>query len=204
MPPTAREIWAFFRVNECCAKICVGCCSIVTQERFVVAKVGVSVKRILAILIIAVAVTFAGCGNGEDKPTGMPIETQPDYTEANEVNVAIAMESIAGVWNWPNQAGNAIFINADGTWYHEPGDHSVRGTVELTQDGRKIILEFVATEGHGPGIEGSRNPETNVHAWIPHPNPSAGSFSGTYLIDYDRLVILSRWDDSEVEMERNR
>jgi hypothetical protein len=120
-----------------------------------------------------------------------------------DVNLANAMERIAGVWDWPNRAGNEIYVNADGTWHHAPGDHGVRGRVELTHDGRTLFVEFIATEGQGPGIEGSRDSGTDNYDWVPHPDPIAGSFSGMYLIDYDRLIILSRWDDSEFEMKRS-
>ena len=180
-------------------------------------------KLLILCSVLILTIAFVGCGNTDASNNGdilitpsavndeCPIEYVPDeeykndtdYAEANEVNFAIAVESIAGVWDWPNRAGNAIFVNANGTWYNSPSDHSVRGKIELTQDGRNFVVEFVAADGFGPGIVESRNPVTNGYYWIPHPNPSAGSFSGIYLIDYDRLIILSRWDDSEFEMERS-
>ena len=160
-------------------------------------------KKILAILIVvAVTLALAGCTNGGNEQAGISTEA-PTY----------AVESIAGVWGWPDGGGNPIFVNADGSWYHTLGDTDIRGKVQFTQDSGSYAVEFVALQWLGAGAiydsygnltgEGF-DPETNEYIWACVTEEHNPWFFGIYSIDDDRLIILSPWNDSEFEMERSR
>ena len=159
-------------------------------------------KKTLAILIVVVVtLALAGCTNCGNEPAGIPTEA-----------TIYAVESIAGVWDWPSGGGNPIFVNTDGTWNHTLGDTDIRGKVELAQDSGNYAVEFVALEWFGAGaiydsygnLTGKGfDPETNEYIWVCVPEEHNPWFFGTYSIDYDRLIILSPWNDTEFEMERS-
>ena len=130
-------------------------------------------------------------------------EMQRDRPEAPEIDIAsLFISSLAGVWNWPDYAENPIFVNPDGTWSQMQGNVLISGEIELTQDGGNFAFQFIATKGRGPGIEGSFNPRTNAYYSVPIPIPNELGFFGTYLVEYDRLLVLSHPDHPEMELGR--
>ena len=96
-------------------------------------------KIFTMLLILLVLFALAACGgNGEQAPTSQTV-----------------FQSLAGTWDWPDGAGNPVFIYPDGTWEHSSGDVGVYGNISVTESGENFSLVFVVTHAEGPGAYGS-------------------------------------------------
>jgi len=115
------------------------------------------------------------------------------------VEFATVIQSLAGVWDWPEGAGNPIYIYNDGTWRHSSGDVGVYGNINITGSGENFSLVFIVTHAEGPGAYGSPGIPTGY-----------GVRYGD--IWWDRVTYSSAtdelnfevWDGSTVLMERSR
>ncbi|MCL2436518.1 MAG: hypothetical protein FWD00_00610 [Clostridiales bacterium] len=96
-------------------------------------------KIFTVLLILLVLFALAACGgNGEQVPADQAV-----------------FQSLSGTWDWPDGAGNPVFIYPDGTWEHSSGDVGVYGNISVTESGENFSLVFVVTHAEGPGAYGS-------------------------------------------------
>jgi len=167
-----------------------------------------------------ILLALAACsGNGEQTPAIQdagdyiqqddPVteDVQQPYQQTNgqeqvrsEVTVDYyeIIQSLAGTWDWPDGAGNPIFIYNDGTWRHSSGDVGLYGNISITESGGNFSLVFIVTQAEGPGAYGSPG--------IP---PGYGVRYGD--IWWDKVVYspatdelnFENWDGSTLLMERN-
>ena len=196
----------------------------------------ISVIILLAVILAACTTGTSGGNQSPGENTGSYETAEPEGQETNEpeatgledppfvpIDAVTAMESLAGVWWWPESGPNPIYVYADGTWLHNSGDIGIRGTVQFTQAGESYFVEFIVTEGRGPGAIGgyvwnrkaSENWEPDddwepnydwmpAHYWMTDYPQYVAWFSGTYNVVYDRLIFSVSHDDLVFEIEMTR
>jgi len=152
-------------------------------------------KYLSALMLVAALFAITACGN--DAQEQVQGETVADYYTV--------IQSLAGIWDWPDGAGNQVFICNAGAWEHIPGDVGLYGNVSIAEYYGDFLLEFTVTRAEGPGAFG----------WIPpgETSPASGTEDGwrygdvwgrgVYSPTFSELH-LENWDGSMLLMERSR
>ena len=154
-------------------------------------------KALIMVLGALVLLAVVACGGNGDNTQDLPeVQNGNDVVDNNVDYNDSVIKSLAGTWDWPGGAGNAVYIHSDGTWEHSTGDTGILGNVSIEEVGGIYSVEFIVTHAEGAGAYGAPG--------IPYGygvRPETIWFSGTYAPALNELQI-ENFDGLMIFMER--